>query len=184
MHPIIPQIIGLFAVASFLLSYQLKARKNIIICNVLSRCLYILQYFMLGAIAGAVLDILGAFSSVVAERKSQPFIKKHIRLIFISVNSVIAAVGIAICIINQSPLDLLPIVGVLLHTGAFWISSEKIIRRISLAGSPFWLAYNLASRAYGSALGDLFTMISILIAMAKYRKSNAPLAYDKNENGQ
>ena len=178
MNPIIPQIVGSLAVALFLLSYQLKARKNIIICNILSRCLYILQYFMLGAVAGAVLDILGAAASVIAERKAQPFIKKHLRLIFILANATIAASGIAICIINQSALDLLPIAGVLLHTGAFWISNEKVIRRISLAGSPFWLVYNLMSRAYGSALGDLLTMLSILIAMAKFRK------IEKAQNGR
>ncbi len=124
---------------------------------------------MLGAIAGAVLDILGAVSSVVAERKAHPFIRRHTRAVFISINVIIAATGIAICIINQSPLDLLPIAGVLLHTGAFWITNEKIIRRISLLGSPFWLVYNLASHAYGSALGDLLTMASIIIAMIKYR---------------
>ena len=168
MHPVIPQIIGLFAVATFLLSYQLKRRQSIIICNVSSRCLYILQYLMLGAISGAVLDVLGAAASVIAERKSHPFIKRHIRAIFISVNLIIAATGIAICVINKNPLDLLPIAGVLLHTGAFWISDEKIIRRISLAGSPFWMVYNVASRAYGSALGDLLTMVSIIIAMIKY----------------
>ena len=32
---------------------------------------------------------------------------------------------------------------------------------------PFWLAYNLLSRAYGSAVGDLLSMVSI--AMIKYR---------------
>ena len=177
MHPIIPQIVGLLAVASFLLSYQLKARKNIIICNVLSRYLYILQYLLLGAIAGAVLDILGAISSIIAERKSSSFIRRHTRAVFLSINAVIIAVGISICIINQSALDLLPIAGVLLHTGAFWISNEKIIRRISLLGSPFWLVYNLASRAYGSALGDLLTMLSIIIAMVKYRDKS------KSKNG-
>ena len=60
----------------------------------------------------------------------------------------------------------------LLHTGAFWISDERIIRRISLLGSPFWFVYNFASRAYGSAIGDLLTMGSIVIAMIKYRKKD------------
>ena len=54
-----------------------------------------------------------------------------------------------------------------MHTSAFWISDERIIRRVSLLGSPFWLAYNLLSRAYGSAVGDLLSMVSI--AMIKYR---------------
>ena len=75
-------------------------------------------------------------------------------------------------VLNKSLLDLLPIVGVALHTGAFWLTKEKAIRLVSLAGSPFWLTYNLASRAYGSAIGDFLTMGSIVIALIKYRKGN------------
>ena len=100
MYKLIPQIIGICAVAAFLLSYQLKKRNNIIICNVISRCLYIHQYLLLGAISGAVLDILGAVASVIAEKKDRSFIKKHLRLIFIITNSVIIAVGVIICVIN------------------------------------------------------------------------------------
>ena len=77
---IVSQIIGFLAVASFLLSYQLKKRKNIIFCNVISRCLYILQYVLLGAFEGAVLDVLGAISSVIAAKKRLPFIKKHTKI--------------------------------------------------------------------------------------------------------
>ena len=52
------------------------------------------------------------------------------------------------------------------------ISNEKIIRRISLMGSPFWFIYNFLSRAYGSAVGDILTMMSIIVAMVKYRNLN------------
>lgn len=172
MHPFVPQIIGILAVITFLLSYQQKKRRNIIFCNVLSRGLYILQYLLLGAISGAVLDILGAVSSVIAEKKEHPFIKKHIKIVFLSINAVIITAGITICLINKNLLDLLPIAGVLLHTGAFWITNEKIIRRISLLGSPFWLVYNVASRAYGSAIGDALTIGSIVIAMIKFKERN------------
>jgi len=170
MTEIIPQIIGLLAVAMFLLSYQQKKRKNIILFNVISRCLYILQYLLLGAFAGAVLDILGALASVIAGKKHTPWIKKHLLFVILSVNAATVAAGLTIAIVNKSFLDLFSLAGVLLHTGAFWISSEKIIRRISLAGSPFWFIYNFMSRAYGSAVGDLLTMASILIAMFRHRK--------------
>ena len=83
MRYLIPQIIGLLAVGLFLLSYQMKKRKNIIITNVISRALYILQYLLLGAFSGALLDVLGMISSVVAERKHKTFIKKHLKIIFL-----------------------------------------------------------------------------------------------------
>lgn len=163
---IISQIIGFLAVASFLLSYQLKKRKNIIFCNVISRCLYILQYVLLGAFEGAVLDVLGAISSVIAAKKNLPLIKKHTKFFVVCMDLIIVVAG---WLLYVNPFSLLPIVGVLLHTTAFWINDEKIIRRVSLLGSPFWMIYNFSCLAYGSAVGDFLTMVSIVIAMIKYR---------------
>ena len=163
---ILSQIIGFLAVTLFLLSYQQKKRKNIILLNVVSRALYIVQYLLLGAFEGAVLDILGAVSSVVAAKKDVGFLKKHTRLCVGIMDLLIVGVGL---LLYESPLSLLPIAGVLLHTTAFWINDERIIRRVSLLGSPFWLVYNFASRAYGSAVGDALTMVSIVTAMIKYR---------------
>ncbi len=163
----IAQVVGILAVATFLLSYQQKKRRNIILFNVTSRILYIIQYFLLGAFSGAVLDILGAAVSVIAEKKDMPIIKKHLTAVIIGANLLIVAVGL---LLYEDVYSLLPIAGVLLHTGAFWMSNEKVIRRISLAGSPFWFVYNFKSQAYGSAVGDILTMVSIVIAMIKYRK--------------
>lgn len=169
---IFAQIIGLIAVGTFLLSYQQKKRKNIILFNTVSRCLYILQYLLLGAISGAVLDVLGAIACVIAGKKHTGFVAKHIRLVFIAVNLCIIIVGVVIAVVKKSWLDLFPIVGVVLHTSAFWLSDEKHIRRVSLIGSPFWLVYNFLSRAYGSAIGDTLSICSIVIAMIRYRNVN------------
>lgn len=170
MPEIIPQIIGLLAVAMFLLSYQMKERRNIIIVNVISRLLYIVQYLLLGAFSGAILDSVGIIASILAEKKSTPFIKKHTTVIIVICGTVVLTVGLAIAFMNRSLLDILPIIGVFLHTGAFWLTDERIIRRVSLAGSPFWFVYNFLSHAYGSAIGDVLTMVSIITAMIKYRK--------------
>ncbi len=159
------QVVGLLAVALFLLSYQQKKRKNIIIMNALSRILYIVQYIMLGAFSGAVLDVLGTVSSVVAEKKHTPFIKRHTKLIVILLNISIIIGGL---LLYENIFSLLPIFGVLFHTGAFWLDKEKTVRRLSLIGSPFWLVYNLASGAYGSAIGDMLSIVSIVIAIIRY----------------
>ena len=162
---ILAQIVGIFAVISFLMSYQQKKRNNIIVLNAISRCLYIIQYIMLGAFEGAVLDVLGTVSSVAAQNKDKSFIAKHTKLIFILINLIILVSGL---MLYENVFSLFPIVGVILHTSAFWISKEKTIRLISFLGSPFWLVYNLASFAYGSALGDVLTMLSISLAIYRY----------------
>lgn len=125
-----------------------------------------------GAFAGAVLDVLGAVSSVVAGKKHAGFVKRHTKAVVICITACMVAAGGAIAFVNKSWLDLFSLAGVLLHTSAFWIDDERIIRRVSLAGSPFWFVYNLLSRAYGSAIGDILTICSILIAMIRYKGSH------------
>ncbi len=176
---ILAQIIGITAVVIFLLSYLQKKRSSIIGLNVTSRVLYILQYILLGAFEGAVLDVAGAASSVLAQKKNTSFIKRHFRFFLIGMNLIIVALGLVTIVINtraqgvspfslKGAIGLLPIAGVLLHTSAFWMDDEKKIRRVSLLGSPFWFAYNLISGAIGSSIGDLLSMVSILIAMFRY----------------
>ena len=159
------QIVGLLAVATFLLSYQQKKRKNIIVLNSTSRVLYIIQYIMLGAFEGAVLDVLGTISSVAAQNKDKGIIKKYLKIVFIAINAVIFIVGL---LLYKNIFSLFPVIGVFLHTSAFWISDEKTIRKVSFLGSPFWLVYNLVSCAYGSAIGDVLSMLSIGVAIYRY----------------
>ncbi len=166
---ILPQIIGVLAVVTFLLSYQQKKRKNIILFNFISRCLYILQYLLLSAFSGAIFDILAAVSSVFAGKKHHPFIKTHIKKIVLITNASIIAIGVIIAYHNQSFLDIYALAGVLLEINALWLNSEKAIRWVSLFAAPFWFAYNFFSYAYGSAVGNVFTIISIIIAMIKYK---------------
>ena len=165
MQEIIANVIGIIAVILFVLSYQQKVRKNIIICNAVSRALYVIQYILLSAFSGAVLDILGIFASLIAQKKNSPVIKRFLPIIIIIVNASIIIVGL---LLYKTPLDLLPIFGVVFHTGAFWLSNEKFIRIVSFLGSPFWLIYNLLSSAYGSCIGDAITICSIGFAILRY----------------
>ena len=166
MHPIIPQIVGILAVALFLASYQLKRRRAIILLNATSRAMYVLQYLLLGAFEGAVLDLLGIVSAFFAGKKQSPRFRKHAKWLLIATNAVIILAGI---LLYENVFSLFALGGILLESTALWLTNERYIRLISLFAAPFWLTYNLASYALGSAIGNVLTMGSILIAMIKYR---------------
>ena len=83
----------------------------------------------------------------------------------IGINLLILAAGL---LLYENIFSLFSVAGVILHTSAFWIKDEKKIRRLSLAGSPCWLVYNIANYAYGSALGDVLSIVSICIAIFRY----------------
>lgn len=158
-------VVGIVAVILYLLGYLQKKRNAIIALNLSSRILYIVQYILLGAFEGAALDVCGSVSSVLAQNKDRKFMKKALPFIFIGVNLGIIAVGL---LLYENIFSLLPIIGVLFHTSAFWISNERAIRIVSLIGCPFWLVYNFVSGAYGSCIGDVLSMVSICVSMVRY----------------
>lgn len=161
----IAQIVGIAAITVFLLSYQQKERKKIIIWNATSRVLYILQYILLLSFDGAILDVLGIVASVVAGKKDKGFVARHKLLFFLITEGAMIA---ATALLWADVFSLFALVGVLFHTCAFWLTDEKIIRRLSLAGSPFWLVFNFSQKAYPSAVGDVLSMVSIFVAILRY----------------
>ena len=158
-------VIGLAAVAMFVLSYQMKSRRQIIFFNAGSRLLYMLQYIILGAYEGLVLDGAAFLVSLLAQKKNSPRIRAHTQLAMACGNAFLIGMGL-LC--WQNVYSLIPIFGVLFETGALWQEEEKKIRLLSLLGAPFWLAYNLLYCAYGSALGNVLTLVSIGLAMLRY----------------
>ena len=76
MQLIISQIIGFVAVGLYLLSYQLKKRKQIVWVTCISNLLYVLQYVLLGAFSGAIMDMMSTVSSFFAAKKTdKPFVR-------------------------------------------------------------------------------------------------------------
>lgn len=167
------QVVGFIAVFFYLLGYLQRRRGYILLFNLTSRILYILQYLMLGAFSGAVLDVAGALSTVFAQKKNTPWIQKHLKAVIAFVNVVIVGAGIYVMVISNDIFGFLPIIGVMFHTNAFWIDDEKKIRRLSMVGSPFWLAYNFISKAYFSCVGDTLSIVSIGVAMYRYDRKKS-----------
>ncbi len=159
------QVVGIFAVASFLLSYQMKKRRHIVLINALSNVLYVLQYIMLGAFEGAAIDVLSTVSSFAAHNKDKGIVGRWKKPIFILLNIAFIAAGLAL---YKNVFSLCAIAGAILQTGALWITKEKTIRLVSFVGAPFWLIYNLTSGAYGPALGSALCMVSIGVAIYRY----------------
>ena len=158
-------VIGVLAVVMFVLSYQFKTRNKIILFNGASRVFYVLQYILLFAFEGAVMDVVALIVTVFAQRKDSKFFSKYPKVLILVSNLFIIGAGLAL---YKSPISLLPIFGVLFETGALWLKNEKHIRIVSFLGAPFWLVYNLVFCAYGSLIGNIMTMCSIGIAIFRY----------------
>ncbi len=162
---IIATVVGAVAAAIFIASYQLKTRKWILFFGALARVLFILQYVLLGAFSGAALDLIAILAAFLAGRKNHPTVKKLLVPIIVLIH---AAILVASALLYQSWYDIFVLLAATFCVAALWFSKEKLIRRISLCGSPCWLVYNIASKAYFSAVSDTFAILSLLLAIWRY----------------
>ncbi len=170
MTEVIAQIIGFTAVGLYLLSYQLKKRTHIVWATFVSNVLYVLQYFLLGAFSGAVMDIFSTVSSFLAAKKNQPDIKKYAKLIVTASVVIIVVIGLVIAVSRRDFIELLPIGGTVFQVIGLWCDNEQTIRKFGLISVPLWLIYNFICRAYGAAIGSIFVIVSIIISLVRYRK--------------
>ncbi len=166
------QLIGLGAVGLYLLSYQLKKRRQIVWVTCISNALYVLQYVLLGAFSGAVMDSLSTVGSFFAGKKNSPKFRPYTKLIAAANLIVITAAGLIIAAVRKDLLELLPIAGALFQTGGLWCEKEQTIRRFGLCSAPFWLIYNFLSQAYGACVGSVLAIASIIISMIRYREKD------------
>ena len=164
------QIIGFAAVGLYLLSYQLRKRKHIVWVTCISNALYVLQYILLGAFSGAVMDVMSTVSSFFAAKKTDKPFNRFPRILAWSNMIIIAVVGLVSAYLQREWIELLPIAGALFQTGGLWCDNEQTIRKLGLCSAPFWLLYNYISHAYGPALGSLIAIISIIVSLIRYRK--------------
>ena len=162
---IIATVIGGFAAAIYVSSYQCKKRTQILLLGALSRVLFITQYILLGAFAGAALDLIALFAAVIAQRKELPVIKKLLLPIIALIH---VAILVASVLLYGAWYDIFVLLATTFCVAALWFSRERIIRAVSLCGSPCWLVYNLSTKAYFSAVSDVLAILSLLVAIWRY----------------
>lgn len=167
---IVSQIIGLAAVGLYLMSYQLKKRKHIVWVTCLSNAFYVLQYILLGAFSGAVMDMLSTVGSFFAGKKHSQKLKAYTGWIAAANLIVIAVAGVYLAAVQGDLIELLPVAGALFQTGGLWFENEQTIRKFGLCSAPLWLVYNFISQAYGAAVGSVLVIVSIVTAMIRYRE--------------
>jgi hypothetical protein len=79
-------VFGILAVVLFVLSYQIKKRKQLIAANAASRVLYVTQYILLGAFEGALLDTVAFFISLLCHNRDRGWLGRHFALVFVLSN--------------------------------------------------------------------------------------------------
>lgn len=160
---LIAQIIGFVGLAVSIMAFQFKKHRAIVMTKSASELIFSIQYILLGAWSGAILD----FISVIRNLLYGHLVKKNR-----STTPVIIAFGIFVVATGFVAYDgwvsLLPVVSKLLTTISYGMKKEKWLRLITLPSCIFWILYNCYIGVIAGVLVDSLALISLLIAIYKF----------------
>ena len=178
MTPIelIAQAIGIIAMLFNILSYQCKRQSGIIALQLCGGALFAVNYLMLGATVGGVLNILATVRAVVFLFKEK---LKADRLpwLFGFVTLYIAVYVLNFTLFGKEPtlvnliIEILPVIGMTALSVGFRLKNAADVRRCGLVSSPSWLIYNIASGSWGAIACEVLTLGSIFIGIFRHDKA-------------
>ena len=169
----IAQAFGIVGMTMNILSFQMKKQKNIIFMQLIGSTMFCLNYFLLGAASGALLNIIGILRAVVYWKREFFKADKIIWVYALSVGYV-AAYFLSFVLfgtertLENYVVELLPVVGMMLTTVSFYFGRADVIRYIVLINNPLWLTYNIINLAIGGIICESVAMCSAIIGIFRY----------------
>ena len=175
---IIAQGIGLLAMAFNILSYQQKTRNRAIAFQLCGGALFAVNFFLLNAIVGSILNVIAAIRAIIFLNKEKLH-ADHPAWLAGFVVSYLASYVLTFTAFGKDPtlmnliIEFLPVVGMTATTISFRLNDAKSIRKYGLISSPSWLVYNLANFAIGAIFCEVLSLFSIVIGMIRLDRKKA-----------
>lgn len=169
----IAQVIGIFAMAMNCLSFQCKQKKQILAFQLCGSALFAVNFFMLGAFAGGLLNAIGIFRAIVY-MKEQTFRAKHVAWVY-GFGALFVLSYVAVFTLFEKPfvgwtpvVELLPVIAMILTTVSFRCNDAKSVRFYGLFSSPLWLTYNIICFSVGAIICEVLNLVSIVVGILRY----------------
>ena len=165
---IIGQVIGIFGVALLFFAYQMKVKKTLLLLQMLGIALIAIQYFMINALSGAVLNVVCLIRTVffyfTEEKIENPKLKTYVfPLIFAGL---VCVFGILSWEGWHSILLLLCLAINSFCTGA---CNPQNFRISLLFTCTLALVYNVIVFSIGGMLNEIVSIISAVIGIIRYK---------------
>lgn len=158
------QIFSLLGLICYIISLQQNNKKKILQLHVIAYIFYAIQYFLLGSISAAFMDIAALAGSLMFYHDNKTTKKTPVYVLIIF----ILLIGIAgICTVKDLN-DSIPIVMSIIFIYAIWQDNISLIRFVSLIKAFAYILFNFVVGAYVSAAGNVIIIISALIAIIRY----------------
>ena len=180
MTEIAAQIIGIFAAAMNILSYQCKAKNKIIFMQLFGSLLFTANYLMLGAVVGGLMNGLAVLRAIAFLYKDKWHLNEK-ALVGSFIAAFVASYVLAFTVFGVEPIlknfiiELLPVTGMCSVTVSFNMKNATAVRIIGITlSSPGWLVYNVCSGSIGAILCEVFSLVSLAIGIIRHDIKRKP----------
>ena len=160
---ILIQVIGIIAMIVGAISLAQKNTKTVIVIQIISTGLFGIHYFLLGAYAGAALNILSLLRNLVIRQKHKKWANPKIWY-----PVTVLAFAVAVFLSGDGLIGILPLAGCIFMSTGLYIDDGKIARRVIVCSSPCWLIYNIANKTIGGVAAEVINMCSLIYAFLRY----------------
>ncbi len=174
MEPIeiIAQGIGIVAMAFNILSYQRRTQKGVIAFQLVGGGLFAVNFLMIGAAVGGILNIIAAARAIIFLNKEK--LRANHLLWFIGLVLSYIAVYVLSFTVFKTPatpkniiLELLPVIGMVATNVGFRMKRAADVRKCGLVSSPCWLTYNIANFSIGAIICEVLSLVSIVTGIIR-----------------
>ena len=166
------QAIGIVAMALNIIAFQFKSKRTMLLILCVGSGLFSINMFLLGAITGGIMNLLGVVRSLVYVDKDKLSIPiKWVNIMFVV--AYLISYMMSFTMFGTEPtvknfiLELLPIIAMTAMTFAFAADNSKTIRIAGFINSPCWLIYNIFNWAIGGIFCEVFALVSITSALIR-----------------
>lgn len=144
-------------------AFQSNKHKVIVMTKLGSEAAFTIQYFLLDAYTGSIMNLVGVVRNFIFYRLVEKGKSTKIAMWIFCGVYILSAI-----ITWEGPESLLPLVGKLCSTVAYSIKNTRAIRIINIPTLIMWVIYNITCGAWEALATDTISLVSVLIAMGRF----------------
>lgn len=170
---IVAQGFGIVGMIFNLLVFQQKTHKGVTLCQFFAAAAFAINYLMLGAVVGGILNVVGGVRAAVFYFKDKTHANNVVWLI-IFILAFASSYPLTFLAFGTKPtvgnliIEALPVIAMVIITVSLRLGSAKAVRFMGLFSSPMWLTYNIFSGSIGAIASEILNLISMVVGIIRF----------------
>ena len=172
---IIAQVFGVFGLLMFVLSFQCKNSKKLVVVQGIGGLMFFVNFILIGAYGGAFFNLTVLVRGLLYMKKDGKLWKPVLVELLFTVAYIYSLTLIGGDVL-QIVLTTLPYVSLLIISIFMWNENGKMIRYFQVGAlSPSWFIHNIFNFTLGGILAEIFNITSAVVSLIRFKNKKEDL---------